>query len=106
MIQSPYQHYGRKKPCQIDSDHRKWYSTSPTEKCKLYDLVLGLHSCIQGLNHCKSLGVSSTENLTHDCLKSQSKVWNETCICLKMSVLAALAGHYHKLLTFKFIPTT
>lgn len=52
----------------MDTDYCKWYSSGPTEKCKLYGLVLGLHSCMQGLNHWNSLGVSRMENLTHDCL--------------------------------------
>lgn len=87
----------------MDSDCRKWHSTGPTAKCKLYDFVLQLHSSIQALHPCNSLNASNMENLTHDCLRSQSKVWNETCIYLRIYFLAALEGHYHKFSAFKLI---
>lgn len=89
----------------MKSSCRKWYSTSPAEKCKLFYLVLGLHNSIQVLHPWNSLSASDMENLTHDCLRSQSKVWNETCIYLRICFLAAFGGHYHKFSAFKLIST-
>lgn len=89
----------------MDSDCRKWYSNGPVEKCKLYNSVLGLHSSIQALHPWSSLSVSNMENLTHDCLRSQSKFWNETCIYLRIYFLAALEVHYHKFSGFKLLST-
>lgn len=94
-----------KKACLMECACRNWYSTCPTEKCKLYDLVLGLHSRSQDLHPWNSLSVSNMETLTHECLRSQSKVWNETCIYLRIYFLAELEGHYHRFSAFKLIST-
>lgn len=60
-------------------------------------------SCIAASKLCTPVTASNMENLTHDCLRSQSKVWNETCIYLRIYFLAALEGHYHKFSAFKLI---
>jgi len=45
------------------------------------------------------------ENMTHDFLRFESKVWNETCVYLRMYFLAELEGYYHKFSPFKLIST-